>query len=153
MDEILRLFQPELIWFLVGFIMLIAEFAAPGIFFVFFALGAWIVAIVCLGFTISLTAQLLIFLISSVLALILLRKKFQKIFTGASRKAGEHFPDEFIGKKAVVKSPITSDAPGKVEFHGSLWTAEADEPIEINTYVVITGRDSLTLNVKKIERS
>jgi len=153
MDEILRLFQPELIWFLVGFVMLIVEFAAPGIFFVFFALGAWIVAIVCLVFTISLTAQLLIFLISSVLALILLRKRFQKIFTGTSRKAGEQFPDEFIGKKAVVKSPITRDTPGKIEFHGSLWTAEADEPIEVNTYVVITSRDSLTLNVKKIERS
>jgi len=153
MDEILHLLRPELIWFLVGFVMILAEFAAPGIFFVFFALGAWIVAVTCLVFTVSLTSQLLIFLVSSVLAIVLLRKRFQKIFTGASSKAEEQFPDEFIGKKAVVKSRITRDFPGKIEFHGSLWSAEADEPIDENTYVEITSRDSLTLKVKKIERS
>ena len=152
MNEIQSIFQPELIWFLVGFIMLLVEFAAPGIFFIFFALGAWIVAVVCLAFSISLTAQLLIFLISSVLAIILLRKRFQKIFTGATSKPEEQFSDEFIGKKAVVKSRITSDRPGKIEFHGSLWTAEADEPIDENSYVEITSRDSLTLKVKKIEK-
>ncbi|MBN2298447.1 MAG: NfeD family protein [Deltaproteobacteria bacterium] len=152
MDGIQSLFQPELIWFLVGFIMLLVEFAAPGVFFIFFAIGAWIVAVACLAFDISLTAQLLLFLISSVLAIILLRKRFQKIFTGASSRADDVFPDEFIGKKAMVKSRITRDVPGKIEFHGSLWTAEADEPIDENSYVVITGRDSLTLKVKKIER-
>ena len=152
MEGIQSLFKPELVWFLVGFIMLLVEFAAPGVFFIFFAIGAWIVAAACLGFTISLTAQLLIFLFSSVLTLLLLRKRFQQIFTGTSSRAHDRFPDEFIGKKAVVKSPISKEAPGRIEFHGSLWIAEADEPIEENSPVVITGRDSLTLKVKKIER-
>lgn len=153
METMQGLFKPELIWFLVGFFMLLVEFAAPGIFFVFFAIGAWIVAIACLAFDIPLTGQLFIFLISSVLTLLLLRKKFQTIFTGVSGKS-QHMPaDEFIGEKALVKSRITPEHPGKVEFHGSNWTARADESIEENVYVEITGRSSLVLNVKKIERS
>jgi len=151
MEEMQQFFKPELVWFIVGFIMLVVEFVAPGVFFIFFAFGAWIVAVVCLAFTIPLVAQLLIFLISSVLFIILLRKRLQKIFIGTSSKAEEDFPDEFIGKKAVVKSRITRDRPGKIEFRGSLWTAEADEPIDEDMYVIIEGRESLTMKVKKIE--
>ncbi|HHO77103.1 MAG TPA: NfeD family protein [Deltaproteobacteria bacterium] len=150
MDEIQGFLKPELIWFLAGFIMLVFEFAAPGIFFIFFAVGAWIVAGVYLFFPVSLSAQLLIFLTSSVFALILLRKRFQKVFAGASSKVDGLDPDEFIGKKAVVKEMITKDMPGKIAFHGTLWRAEADEPIDENSHVVITGRDSLTLKVKKV---
>ncbi|HPR50835.1 MAG TPA: NfeD family protein [Deltaproteobacteria bacterium] len=152
MEGLSAYLKPELIWFLVGFAMLIVEFAAPGIFFVFFAIGAWITAIACLAFDLNLTAQLLIFLFSSVLSLLLLRRKFQRVFTGTAISTEEMPSDEFIGKKAVVKQTITPGRPGKVELHGSTWTAEADEPIEENEYVVVSGRDGLVLQVTKQQK-
>lgn len=141
--------KPELIWFIVGFVMLIVEFAAPGIFFIFFAMGAWIVAVACLALDISLTAQLMIFLVSSVLSLLFLRRRFQRIFAGTATSTEEMASDEFIGKKALVKRTIAPGRPGKVELHGTTWTAEADEPIEKNEYVEISGRDGLVLKVTK----
>jgi membrane-bound ClpP family serine protease len=40
--------RPELIWFLVGLLLLFVEMAIPGFVIGFFALGAWIVAVVAL---------------------------------------------------------------------------------------------------------
>jgi membrane protein implicated in regulation of membrane protease activity len=66
---------PQVIWFARGFILLVIESAAPGIIIIFFGVGAWIVALVCLFFDISLNVQLLIFIVSSVVLLVTLRKR------------------------------------------------------------------------------
>lgn len=53
--------RPDIIWFLAGLIMLLIEFIAPGIFFLFFAIGAWVVVILTLVFDMPLSMQLLSF--------------------------------------------------------------------------------------------
>ena len=60
---------PEVIWFLVGLVLLVMEFMLPGLIIGFFGVGAWIVAIVCLMTDIGINAQLGIFIASSVLSL------------------------------------------------------------------------------------
>jgi len=47
-DSIKEYLKPELIWFLAGLLLLLLEFAAPGLIVFFFGVGACIVAIVCL---------------------------------------------------------------------------------------------------------
>ena len=43
--------DPALLWFLLGFVLVLAEFAAPGIIIIFVGLGAWVVSLaVWLGF-------------------------------------------------------------------------------------------------------
>ena len=68
MDWIKDLLKPELIWFLVGLVLLIMEFALPGLIIGFFGAGAWIVAIICLVTNININTQLIIFIISSILS-------------------------------------------------------------------------------------
>ena len=36
--------DPALLWFLLGFVLVLAEFAAPGIIIIFVGLGAWVVS-------------------------------------------------------------------------------------------------------------
>ena len=48
LDAIKEFLTPEIIWFLVGLVLLILEFAMPGLIIGFFGVGAWVVAIVCL---------------------------------------------------------------------------------------------------------
>ena len=103
-DDIRKWLKPQLIWFIVGLIFLLLEFAMPGLITVFFGIGAWIVATLCLFSDISLNTQLFIFIFSSVLLLVSLRKWFKTLFTG--RDAPSQFEaeslDAFLGKKAIV---------------------------------------------------
>ena len=152
MDTIKDFLRPEIIWFLVGLALLILEFILPGLIIAFFGVGAWIVALVCLITDIGINTQLIIFIISSVLALICLRKWLKGIFLGhaVSKQNLKENLDEFIGQKAVVKEKIIPKAGGKVEFHGTNWVAEADEEIAEGTMVQIIGKDNITLKVKSL---
>jgi len=150
MDAIKEFLKPEIIWFLVGLALLIMEFALPGLIIAFFGVGACIVAVVCLITDIGLNAQLIIFIIASVLSLVCLRTWLKGIFMGHVKSRQDMTEDikEFIGERAVVVEKITPKAGGKVELHGTNWTAEADAEIPEGTAVEVIGKDSLTLKVK-----
>ena len=145
METLKEFLKPELIWFLIGLMLLILEFALPSLIVFFFGLGALVVAFICLFMNVSLNTQLLIFILSSVLSLVCLRKGF----IVSKQKTSENI-EEFIGKRAVVKEKIMPQVPGKVEFHGTNWAAEADEEIAEGTMVKIIGKDNITLKVKPL---
>jgi membrane protein implicated in regulation of membrane protease activity len=152
MDAIKNLLKPELVWFLIGLILLVSEFALPGLIIFFFAVGAFVVALLCLVTDIGINVQLGIFIISSVLSLLCLRRWLRGIFVGhiVSRQDMTENLEEFIGQKAVVKERIVPKAGGKVEFHGTDWIAQADEEIAEGTVVEIVGKDNITLQVKAL---
>ena len=156
MDEFLAnlkgFLKPEIIWALVGIVLLLLEFTMPGLIIAFFGAGALIVALVCLVTDVSLNIQLVIFIVSSILLLIFLRKWLKGIFTGnlGSEKGASGDLKEFVGERAVVKERITPELDGRVEFHGTSWKAQADEEIQKGTVVQITGQSNITLKVKPL---
>jgi membrane protein implicated in regulation of membrane protease activity len=152
MDTIKDFLKPELIWFLIGLVLLILEFALPGLIIFFFGVGAWAVALVCLITDIGINTQLIIFIVSSVLSLLCLRKWLKGIFLGHTvlKQDLRENLEEFIGQRAVVKEKIVPKAGGKVEFHGTNWEAFADEEIAEGTVVEIIGKDNITLKVKAL---
>ena len=152
MDAIKDFLKPELIWFIVGLVLLVLELALPGLIVGFFGIGAWIVAIVCLMTEIGTNTQLIIFIVASVLSLLILRKWLKGVFLGhtGSKQDLKHNLEEFVGQRAVVKEKIVPRLGGKVEFHGSNWEAQADDQIEPGTVVEIVGKDNITLKVKAI---
>ena len=120
--------KPEIIWFLIGLVLLVLEFSAPGLIIAFFGVGAWVVALVALFIDISLTTQLLIFLITSVLMLIFLRKSLKKVFKLESIEDQNELED-FVGHTAEVILKISPNKPGKVELNGTSWEAESETEI------------------------
>ncbi len=152
MDFIKDLLKPEVIWCLVGLVLLLLEFALPGLIIFFFGLGAWVVAAVCLFADIGINAQLIIFIVSSVVLLIVLRRWLKGIFTGhiGSKQDMREDLKEYVGERVVVKVKIEPNLPGKVELHGTNWEAEADEEIEEGTVVEIVGKENITLKVKRL---
>ncbi len=151
-DNIKEWLKPQLIWFIVGLCFLLLEFAIPGLITVFFGIGAWIVATLCLFMDISLNTQLFIFVVSSVLLLVSLRKWFKELFAG--RDAPSQFEaeslDAFLGKKAIVTKEITPNRKEKFEFRGTYWDAEASETIPNGAPVEILNKDNITLTVKSL---
>jgi membrane protein implicated in regulation of membrane protease activity len=142
---------PQVIWFAVGFILLVIEFATPGIIIVFFGAGAWIVALVCLFFDIPLNVQLLIFIVSSIVLLVTLRKWLKQIFQLQTSPGESEELKEFIGQRAIVSKEIKPRFKGKVEFHGSYWDAEANQTIGVGEPVEIVDKHNITLIVKPLE--
>jgi membrane protein implicated in regulation of membrane protease activity len=155
MDAIKDFLKPELIWFLVGLLLLIFEFMLPGLIVAFFGVGAWLVALLCLlsdyvqG---SINTQLIIFILASVLSLLCLRRWLKGIFMGhiVSKQDMTENLEEFVGQRAVVKEKITPKAGGKVEFHGTNWEAFADVEIAEGSVVEIIAKENITLKVKAV---
>jgi len=155
MDAIKDFLKPELIWFLVGLLLLIFEFMLPGLIIAFFGVGAWLVALLCLlsdyvqG---SINTQLIIFILASVLSLLCLRRWLKGIFMGhiVSKQDMTENLEEFVGQRAVVIEAITPKAGGKVEFHGTNWVAQADAEIAEGAVVEIIGKENITLKVKAV---
>ena len=152
METIKEFLKPELIWFLIGIVLLVTEFVMPGLIIAFFGFGACVVAVVCLFADISLNAQLIIFIGSSVLSLLCLRKWLKGIFMGhtSSKQNLKEDIAEFVGQNVIVKEKIVPNIGGKVEFHGTNWQARADEEIAAGAVVEIIGKDNLTFKVKSL---
>jgi len=145
----------ELIWFVVGLIMLLLELVLPGLIIAFFGIGAWLVALFCWIFPrMSVNWQLLIFMVTSIGLLVLLRKRMAKIFTGKTSDDNTEGVDveDFLDQKARVIETIRPGAEGKIEFHGTEWRAEADEEIAAGTAVRIIAQKSTILKVTAISK-
>lgn len=152
MDVIKEWLNPPIIWFAVGLVLTLLEFANPGVVIIFFGVGAWLVALICLFFDISINAQLMLFLITSILLLISLRRWFKDLFHGkdSSSQQEEDAFDEYFGKKAVVKKEITPGMKGKIEFQGTYWDAESYETIPEGETVEIINKKNITFTVKPL---
>ncbi len=138
-------------WIILGFILFLLEFALPGLILFFFAVGAWIVAILCLFIDLSINRQLIVFLISSVTSILLLRKWFAKILW-KKRHSTEFLEDEFLGKTAKADTAISPGQNGKVDFKGTTWPAASEDVIEQGENVIIIGNDSILLKVKTTKK-
>ena len=139
--------NPALIWFIAAVVLLLLEFVIPGLFVVFFGFGALITALCVYLFDPSLAGQFLIFSVTSVLSLVLLRKVLMKRLF----KNDQVDPDEeFIGHFASCLEEIEQGGQGKVEFKGTNWSATSESPIEKGQKVRITNKEGLLLIVEPV---
>ncbi len=141
-----------LFWFFIGLIIFILELAAPGLILFFFGIGAWLTAFISAVYPIGISSQLFIFLITSVVTLLVLRKRFEILFRGFSKRKDNPSldMDDLTGKKATVVKGIFPPREGKVEIFGTDWIAESDTRIDEGETVVIERKKNLTLYVRKV---
>ena len=137
------------IWFILGFILFVLEFILPGLILFFFAVGAWIVGILLLFFDLSLNTQLIVFLSSSVISILLFRKSLKKIMW--SKKHSSEIEDEFKGKTGIAETLIAPGKNGKVAFKGTVWDARSEDTIQKGETVSIVGNESILLIVKSVK--
>jgi inner membrane protein len=134
-------------WIIAGLLMLLLELIIPGVVIGFFGVGALLAGLIGWIFDIPWQAEVIIFIVSSLLLIQFMRKYIIKKFNKKDR-SGEI--EDIIGAEAVVAVKITPQEPGKVQFRTSLWKAESDEEIEPKTRVRIIGKRSIVLIVKPL---
>ena len=145
--------KAPVIWFLIGLIFLLLEFMLPGLIVLFFGFGAWITAICTLIFDIGLNAQLIIFIGTSVLSLIFLRKYFKRIFVGKDEKAVDEILEEFVGKTVIAESDFGKGEKGRVTFKGAIWEALSETDIKKGDQLKIIGKESIVLKVESLNKN
>ncbi len=146
-----EIFNNTLIWFCIGFLFFLLEFIIPGFIIFFFGIGAWIVAIASLFFDFSLNTQLLLFIVSSLISVLIFRNWLKKKLGGSDVNSSK-LEDEFIGKIAIAETLISPEAKGKVEFKGTSWDAVSEDVIAAGQKVTITATESILLIVKSIQK-
>ena len=143
-----------IIWAMFGIILFLVELFIPGLVIFFFGFGGLVTAFTTyLGITVSLNSQLIVFIITSVLALLLFRKLIKKKFMEGSEELDVDKYNIQIGKIVSVTELIEpNEVGGKVRYQGSPWSAESSERIGPGESVKITGFKNLTLIVEKIKK-
>ncbi|MDY0099536.1 MAG: NfeD family protein [Bacteroidales bacterium] len=140
--------RPELIWFIIGLLLFLLELVLPGFVIFFFGVGAWITALLCLIADPGINLQVVVFAVTSVLALIALRKVLQKKLFFARDGLSEVIEDEFTNKEATALASFKPGEQGKVEFKGTTWKAESESPVKEGEKVIIRSKDNFKLIVE-----
>jgi len=143
----------SLFWFLLGIALMLLELVMPGFVVIFFGFGAVITAILSyFGIVNDIILQLTVFIVSSILSLVIFRKRWSSSFKGnvaRTLKKGESI-DNIAGDKVIVKKEIIpGKLGGKVEYNGTNWDADSDEHINEGEVALIVERNNLRLKVKK----
>ena len=139
--------SPVLAWFLVGLAFYVVELVVPGFIIFFFGIGAWCTALAAYLTDISLSTQMLIFLVASLTTLGLLRTYLQKIFIGRFQLDEAPAQAQPVATTGVVTEDIVPPAPGRVKYGGTFWTAHAAAPICSGTVVKILKQENLEVRV------
>ena len=118
-----------LIWFLIGIGFFAFEMISPLFIFFFFGLGAWITSLIAAVFPdLTFNTQMLIFGISSIGSLIVLRNYMTNVFLG-SQNSGEDKYDNVLSKgdsSAVLTKAIKAGAFGEIKFKGTFYKAKCE---------------------------
>lgn len=142
-------FSPAIVWAVIGLVLLIAELATVSFILCFIGLGALIVALTTwIGLTSSFASQLIVFTVSSLLLLFLLRKTARKLFAGHADA-----PPDYAGQKVTVTKTIPPGMEGMIQYRGSDWIAFSDttQTIPEGAVVQIETIEGIRVKVKLVE--
>jgi inner membrane protein len=135
------------IWVLIAFLLLTIEFFSTTMHIGFFAVGAFVVAmLVGFGVSMPLWGQLVTFATTSVVALIFVRPIIVRKL-GLSRTP---VVDSMIGEEAIATAEIAAGGTGKAELRGSSWNARnvGETTLAAGQRCIVERIDGLLLHVK-----
>jgi membrane protein implicated in regulation of membrane protease activity len=146
----------KLFWFVMGFVLLIMEILTPGVFFLFFGVGAWVVLLILAFLPLATWLQWVVFIVTSIFFLIFLREHVVKLFAQKSAPKTDSLSEpmvseRYLGKDVDVITDIVPGRTGTVEFNGTHWQGKSDTPITKGSRARIIKMDELTLVLEPLE--
>ena len=136
-------------WLVVGLILMLAELLSPsGFFLFFFGVGSVATALLsALGLVSSFVAQGLVFIVTSLFCVFVLRKPLTAKFHIHNATGPV---DSLVGETAKAMEAIAPQAFGKVELRGTAWSAlnTGSAIIPFDFRCRVEKVDGLTLHVK-----
>jgi len=141
-----------LYWLLTGLVMMVLEVFIPGLIIIFFGMGAIVVAgLTFLGITTSLASQLLVWVVSSLVFVLVLRRQTAKILPALEKK--EETADDMVDETGVTLGIVDGKSEsGRVRVQGTTWKAlsHTGETIAEGVQIRVVRRENLTVYVEPI---
>ena len=135
-------------WLIIAGLCLVIEIYTVGFFIFWFGIGAFVALLVSF-ITNNLFIQVVVFLVTSLL-LVILTKPLMKKFIKNEKTVPTNF-FSLSGKQGIVTKKIDNlNSTGQVKVNGELWSAISDEDIEKDTKVKVLSIDGVKLKVEKI---
>ena len=136
-------------WIIIAGLCFVIEIYTIGFFIFWFGIGA-LFALITSFFTNSLAIQLVVFIISSML-LVILTKPLLKKFTKNSKSTATNVYS-LVGKTGIVMEKIDSvKSLGQVKINGEVWSAISNTDLEKDTKVKVIEVNGVKLKVEKID--
>ncbi len=138
-------------WVVLGFVLLLLELIFPGVFFVWFGLGALLTALVSLLFyhlpwVASWEVEVIFFLIFSIIMVLIGRNFFRR-----DRETDEPLlnrrTDQIIGKRVVLEEPVR-DGKGRIRVDDTIWRIKGPDLPE-GTEVKVVAFDNGVFTIEK----
>ena len=139
-----------LFWLIMGVMLFFLELAVPGFILFFFGLGALLTSLGAYLFHLSLSWQLALFIVASLVSLFSLRNVIQKQFIHSSAEEDVDIPLVTVGDRGVVTDKIDPPAEGRIKYSGTFWRAAAEEEIDEGEIISIVSQEGLIIHVKKV---
>ena len=114
--------EPGWLWMIGGILLLIAEVVAPGFFLVFIGAAALATGAFTLLFGLGLPAQLLLFVLYAVVALMIGRKAYANRTFDSSDPLLNDRGARLVGRSVTVIEPVDEHS-GRVRVGDSEWSA------------------------------
>ncbi len=138
------------LWTLIGVVCLILELTSGDFFIMCFSIGAFITAIVAAFMPDSITVQVIILAVTSLLCLLFVRPLALKYFHRKDPNRQSNV-DAMVGRKGVVTEAIKENEYGRVKIDGDSWKAKASHAIDRGTKVEVIAIDSTIITVSACE--
>ena len=142
----LETLEPGWLWAIGGVLLLIAEVIAPGFFLVFIGGAAIATGIFALLFGLGVPAQLALFALYSLIAVMIGRRFYSNSATDSSDPLLNDRVARLVGKTVTVVEPV-DDHHGRVRVGDSEWNARGG-PAAAGERVRVTGVDGNCLTVE-----
>ena len=138
--------EPGWLWMIAGVLLLIAEIIAPGFFLVFIGAAAIAAGLFTVLFSLGIAAQLTLFVIYAIIAVMIGRK----FYANAAVDAGDPLLNDraarLVGKSVTVIEEVNEHS-GRVRVGDSEWSARGG-PGSVGERVRITGVEGNCLLVE-----
>ncbi len=135
-------------WLVFGLVLVAAEMAAPGGFYIiFFGVSALLIGVLArLGVAEPLWAQLILFSVLSVASLLLFRGRLMALLP----RDGSAAVDALVGQSCRAINELAPHGSGRVELRGAAWEAHNGTEVVIGCDAVcrVVRVDGLTLHVE-----
>ena len=137
-------------WWVLGVALLIFELLAPGVFFLWIGLSAFVVgAITALLPVLAWQGQLFLFSVLSIVSVVLWRIYLKKHPTQTDRPLLNRRSAQYIGRVFTLEEPIVNRR-GKIKVDDSIWKIEGEDcPAHIQVKVVSVN--GVVLQIERLD--
>lgn len=137
-------------WIILAILFLIGELLTGGFYLLSIALGA-IAAAILNYLQFSLTAQIIAFILITIIFIVISRPLYRKFNKNVNEKKPN--TERLIGLAAKATEDIGPNQIGSINVKGEIWKAISDERISKGEEVKIMEIDGVKLKVKKLSQS